>query len=43
VLFSLVRVGVAAAEREVMRSGGKTIEVIRMRITAAGWRAISAG
>jgi hypothetical protein len=30
----------AAAEREVVRTGGKAVEVVRLRITAAGRRAI---
>jgi hypothetical protein len=40
VLASLVRRRLAAREREVMEAGGKTIEVIRLRITAAGRKAI---
>jgi hypothetical protein len=39
-LSSLVRRGLAAAEHEVIMAGGKAIEVVRMRITAAGRRAI---
>jgi hypothetical protein len=35
-----VRRKLAAAEREVAMSGGKTIEVVRIRITAAGRKAI---
>jgi hypothetical protein len=37
----LVRRKLAAAEREVAMAGGKTIEMVRIRITAAGRRAIS--
>jgi hypothetical protein len=40
VLASLVQRGLAAAERQVMMAGGKAIEVVRVRITAAGRRAI---
>jgi hypothetical protein len=39
-LVGLVRFGLATAEREVMNTGGETIEVVRIRITNAGWRAI---
>jgi hypothetical protein len=39
-LVWLVRAGLAAAEREVVMTGGKAIEVVRVRITAAGRRAI---
>jgi hypothetical protein len=39
-LVGLIRVGLATAEREVVKTGGKTIEVVRIRITNAGWRAI---
>jgi len=31
----------AAAKREVMQAGSKTIEVSRIRITKAGWQAIN--
>jgi hypothetical protein len=37
-LTGLVRAGLA--EREVVKAGGKPIEVVRVRITAVGWRAI---
>jgi hypothetical protein len=37
---SLVRRRLAAREREVMEAGRKTIEVLRLRITAAGRKAI---
>jgi len=37
-LAGLVRAGLATAEREVIKTGGKTIEVVRVRITAAGRR-----
>jgi hypothetical protein len=40
VLASLVRRGLAAEELEVMKAGGKTIEVVQVRITAPGRRAI---
>src|SRR5262245_16836333 len=39
-LTSLVRAGLAAAERKVMVAGGKMIAVVRIRITAAGRSAI---
>jgi len=42
VLAGLVRRGLAAAEREVVMAGGKAVEMVRMRITAAGRRAIEA-
>jgi hypothetical protein len=40
VLASLVRRRLVARERSVVMAGGKAIEVIRFRITAAGRRAI---
>jgi hypothetical protein len=40
VLASLVRRRLAARESEVMEASGKTIEVVRLRITAAGRKAI---
>ena len=40
VLASFVRRRLAAREREVVKAGGKTIKVMRLRITAAGRRAI---
>jgi hypothetical protein len=40
VLASLGRRGLAAAEPEVVMAGGKAIEVVRIRITAAERRAI---
>jgi hypothetical protein len=40
VLSSLFRRRLAAREREVAMAGRKTVEVVRMRITAAGRRAI---
>ena len=40
VLSSLVRRRLAAREREVVIADGKTVEVVRIRITAAGRRAI---
>jgi hypothetical protein len=39
-IVGLVSAGLAAAEREVVKAGGKPIEVVRVRITAVGWRAI---
>ncbi len=39
-LFLLVRKGQATARRELVRAGGKAIEVDRVRITAAGRRAL---
>jgi hypothetical protein len=36
----LVRTELAAAERDVMNTGGETIEVVRVRITEAGRKAI---
>jgi hypothetical protein len=32
-----VRHGLATAEREIVKAGGKTVEVVRVRITALGW------
>jgi len=40
VLASLVRRGLAASEREVIVAGGGAVEVVRVRITAAGRRGI---
>jgi hypothetical protein len=40
VLAGLVRRGLAAADREMVMAGGKAVEVVRLRITAAGRRAI---
>ncbi len=39
-IAGLVRRGLATAQRESMKAGGKTIEVVRVRITAAGRRAV---
>jgi len=39
-LAGLVRHGLAAAEREVLKAGGQAIEVSRIGITKAGRRAI---
>jgi len=40
-IVGLVSAGLAAVEREMMKkAGGKTIEVIRIRITEAGRKAI---
>jgi hypothetical protein len=35
-IAGLVRAGLATARRETMRAGGKTAEVVRIRITDAG-------
>jgi hypothetical protein len=43
VLSSLIRRRLAVTQREVAMAGGKAIEVVRIRITAAGRRAIGAG
>jgi hypothetical protein len=43
VLASLVRRRLAAREREGVMTSGRSIEVVRFRITAAGRRAIGAG
>ena len=40
-IADLVRTGLAATEREMMETGGKTIEVVRVRITEAGRKAIA--
>jgi hypothetical protein len=40
VLAGLVRAGLAAAKREMVMAGGKAVEVVRVRITAAGRQAI---
>jgi hypothetical protein len=40
VLAGLIRRKLTAAEREVAIAGGRAIEVVRIRITAAGRRAI---
>jgi hypothetical protein len=37
---NLVRTGLATEEREVMKAGGKPIEVVRIKITEAGREAI---
>jgi hypothetical protein len=42
-LAGLVQRKLAAAEREEVMAGGKAVEVVRIRITAAGRRAIGAG
>ena len=39
-IVGLVSAGLAAAERDVTKAGGKTIEIICIRITEAGRRAI---
>jgi hypothetical protein len=43
VLAGLVQRNLAVAKRELAMAGGKAIEVVRIRITAAGRRAIGAG
>jgi hypothetical protein len=35
-LASLVRTGLATSQRQTVKTGGKTIEVVRIRITDAG-------
>jgi hypothetical protein len=40
VLSSLIRRRLAVTQREVVMAGGKAVEVVRIRITAAGRRAI---
>ena len=39
-IVGLVSAGLAATEREVVKAGAKTIEVVRVRITNAGREAI---
>jgi hypothetical protein len=39
-IAGVVRAGLATAERETMKAGAKPIEVLRLRITAAGREAI---
>jgi hypothetical protein len=39
-IVGLVSAGLATAEREVMKAGGKPIEVVRVRITEAGRKMI---
>ncbi len=39
-LAGLVYTGLATAQRQAVKAGGKTIRVIRIRITEAGRRAI---
>ena len=39
-IAGLVRAGLAAEELDVMKAGGKTIEVVRLRITEARRKAI---
>jgi hypothetical protein len=39
-LVGLVRAKLAAAEREIVKAGGKPVEAVRIRITNAGWKAI---
>jgi hypothetical protein len=36
----LVRAGLATAQRETVKAGGKSVEVVRIRITDAGRKAI---
>jgi hypothetical protein len=40
-LVELVRTGLATALRERMVASGRTMEVIRMRISEAGWQALA--
>jgi hypothetical protein len=39
-IVGLVSAGLATAEREVVKAGGPPIDVVRVRITEAGRRAI---
>jgi hypothetical protein len=39
-LAGLVRAGLAIVRREVIMAGGKTVEVVRIKITGAGRRAL---
>jgi hypothetical protein len=39
-IAGLVGAGLATAERETMKAGAKPVEVVRLRITAAGGKAI---
>jgi hypothetical protein len=39
-IADLARAGLATAEREAMKAGAKAVEVVRLRITAAGRNAI---
>jgi len=41
-IAGLVSAGLATARRETMKAGGRTIEVVRIRITAAGRDALTA-
>jgi hypothetical protein len=40
-LASLVRAGFATAQRQTVKPGGSTIEVVRIRITEAGREALA--
>jgi hypothetical protein len=40
-IAGLVRSGLATPKREIMKAGGKTVEVVRVRITAAGRDALA--
>jgi capsid protein len=39
-IAGLIRAGLATAERETMKAGAKPVEVLRVRVTDAGRRAI---
>jgi hypothetical protein len=39
-IAGLIRTGLAIADREIVKAGGKPIEVVRVRITAAGRKMI---
>jgi hypothetical protein len=41
ILAGLIRAGFATAERDVVKTGEKAIEITRIRITAAGRQAIA--
>ena len=40
-LADLCIAGLAIAKPEHMRAGGRTMEVVRMKITEAGWQALT--
>jgi hypothetical protein len=42
-IAGLVRAGLATARRETIRRSGKPTEVVRIRITDAGWQALETG
>ena len=42
-IAGLVRTGLATAQRETVRAGGQSVEVVRIRITEAGRQALKTG